>query len=105
MQFMRFELITSMERNAAISLVRDAISKASGWIVNHALFSNAAATINFEMPSDRVARFRDLVEQAGLNLRLQDERQRGPGDDTRGSVAMTFLHQERELKREVPPFG
>jgi len=68
-------------------------------------FSNAAATINFEMPSDCVARFRDLVEQAGLNLRLQDERQRGPGDDTRGSVAMTFLHQEQELKREVPPFG
>lgn len=105
MNFARFSIVTAMDRNAAILEVREAIYRSRGWVEDQVFFSNKAATIRFEIAADSLKKFqRDLLER-GLKPHIEDEPPTEEADDVRGTVSLTFFHQEPDLKREVPPFG
>lgn len=107
-RFLRLSAIVRTDRNAAISAAERAIASAGGWITNFTLLSNAAATLLFEVPADRV---RDLEAAfAAIPLPLDADSagqlaQDGAAGDLRGSLSLTFLHDEPDLRRAVPAFG
>lgn len=105
MKFARFSIFTAVNRNTAISQVCDAVSEASGWIVDQSFFSNIAATVNFEMPSHSLQTFQDALKEKGLKVHVEGELPAAGPDDVRGTVSLTFSHSEPDLKRDVPPFG
>lgn len=105
MEFARFSIITTLNRNTAISQVCDAVSEANGWVVDQSFFSNIAATINFEMPLRSLPKFQEALEEKGLVVHVEGELPIAGADDVRGTVSLTFSHDEPDLKRDVPPFG
>ena len=105
MKFARFSIFTAMNRNIAISQVCDAVSEASGWIVDQSFFSNIAATINFELPSHSLQKFQQALQAKGLKAHIEGELPAADSADVRGTLALTFSHDESDLKRDVPPFG
>jgi hypothetical protein len=94
-----------VERNLAISIVRDTILKAGGWIVDHHLFSNIAATINFKIASKSLHVFENTLAHEGFQVFIEGEVPDEDAGDLLASVSLTFLHEEPDLKRDVPPFG
>jgi len=106
MGFARFSIFTSMERNAAIIKVRDAIQDANGWVVEQTFFSNIASTINFELPATSLNTFQDQLRAGGLTVYVDgDLPDTGTSKDVRATISLTFSHDEPDLKRQVPPFG
>lgn len=92
MKFARFSIFTAMNRNPAISQVCDAVSEASGWIVDQSFFSNIAVTINFEMPSNSFQKFQQALQENGLKAHFEGE---FPAD-VRGTVSLMFSHNESD---------
>ncbi len=45
------------------------------------------------------------LKEAGFNPKLQDALPAGGAGDIRGSISVTFLHDEPDLKRDVQAFG
>ena len=105
MTFFRVTIMTKMERNHTISVAREAISGCSGWVVNHTLFSNTAANINFELPLEMTGRFIDFLEAAGFSPNIEGDLPQGDKGDIRGNLSLTFLHNDPDFKRDVPAFG
>ncbi len=104
MKLFRIEIVTQMERNLALQLLTDIISTHEGWIVNHQLFSNIAASIVFELPSDKMKDLCVSIESAGFKTD-SDESFSVKTKEIRGSLAITFIHDEPDLKRNIPAFG
>jgi hypothetical protein len=94
-----------MERNQALSAASEVISGCGGWIVDHALFSNMAANINFEPPLAATAQLIERLEKAGFSPKVEGDLPEGDTGDIRGCLMMSFLHDEPDLKRDVPAFG
>ena len=105
MAFFRISITTSMDRNQAITEVRNAIIGRGGWIVDHTLFSNLSANLNFELPGDQAADLVTTLEAARLRPAIEGEMPGEQQKDLRGQVALTFIHQVPDLKRDVPAFG
>ena len=105
MVFVKLNAITSQERNQVISQVKSAISKQQGWIVDHTLLSNLAATIVFEISSHRLSAFQKDMEYSGLIIECDDTLREGPPQAVRAILSLTFVHNEPDLKRDVPHFG
>jgi len=108
MKPLRIEIITKVERNEAISLVREAIGSSDGWIVTHQLFSNLSASIVFEIPGGEAEGLLVRLKDAGLNPKVEGDTPDAQGDakgEMRGFIALTFIHGEPDMKRDVPAFG
>ena len=105
MATLRIELFTKIDRNQAISLVGDLISHSDGWIVSHQLFSNISASIFFGMPSSSIDDFIHSLNQAGFTPSVTDSGSRKKDGDQRGVISITFIHNDPDLKRDVPAFG
>jgi hypothetical protein len=103
--FFRVEIATRMERNGAIACVRNAIVECGGWVTGHQLFSNMAASISFEAPMGAAETFVAALRTADLHPTFKDAIPSGTEGDLRVGVSLTFIHDEPDLKREVPAFG
>ncbi len=105
LKFMRIEIITSIDRQQTLLLLSDVISANDGWIVSHQLFSNMAASLAFEIPLPGVEKFLESLTVAGFTPRIEGEVPSGSKGDVRGNIAITFIHEESDLKRDVSAFG
>ena len=104
----RVDIVTRMERNAAIGLVRNAIIAAEGWVTHHQLFSNMAVSISCEMPMGLAAKFIAALHAADLAPAFDGDIPKDDGGkdvDLRVGITLTFIHNEPDLKRDVPAFG
>ena len=81
-----------MDRNQAISVSADQISRCSRWIGNHALFSNTEICIKG-------------LEVSGLNLSLIVNYRRVTKVILGECLSFRFLHIETDLERDVRAFG
>lgn len=88
-----------------MSLAQRAVTGCGGWIVNHLLFSNMTANITFELPSERTVPFVQKLKDSGFSPAIEGAPQLGGGGDVRGMLVLTFLHDDPDLKRDVPAFG
>lgn len=101
----RLSIVTRTDRNVAIAKVCDAISASGGWVEDQVFFSNKAATIRFEMPLRAIGTFQSRLLEEGLKAHAEAELPVGDSGDTKGAISLTFVHQEPDMKRDVPPFG
>lgn len=105
MKFLRIAIVTKIERNQALSLADKVLSGHGGWIVDHAMFSNIAANVNFELPVEKSAMFVAGLEAAGFTPNIQGDLPTGDSGEVKGSLQFTFLHDEPDRKNAVPAFG
>lgn len=100
----RMEIFTRIERNQALTLVKDAITSTEGWLVHHQLFSNMSASLLVELPVEQIEPFLSKLGDAGFSPGLDGKPPPAKGD-TRIAISITFLHDEGDMKRDVPAFG
>ena len=61
--------------------------------------------MNFELPIRATEKLLANFEAAGFHPSVQGQPPIGQVGDIRGSVALTFIHQDPDLRRDVPAFG
>jgi hypothetical protein len=110
--FLRLNAICRRDRNEVTALVVEGISHAGGWILDHHLYSNISLCIILELPAKDLGPLVRELERAGLDLRQSQEaiQKMEPkihdameGQTLVGTLQITFLHDEPDLKRQVPP--
>lgn len=114
--FLRLSGATRANRHEMISLVAGAILAGGGYVVDFHMFSNAAISIDFEVTAGNIGRLHSSLKATGLRLsRESDELLSGCGDvleglggaagarDVAGALQITFIHDEPDLRIEVPP--
>ena len=95
--------VTKLERNFVTSMVMDEISAQGGWVEDVHLFSNIMTTIRFVIKQAKLADLRAALNQAGLQVSRMDEAVQWIADaDCNGSLQVTFVHNEPDLRREIP---
>lgn len=104
MDIFRIEIITAQERNSAITKIKDVITSVGGWITSHQLFSNTSASINFQMEYRVVKNMITKLERLDLHPTIINNCNLEKDGELMGGVALIFIHDEPEMKRNVPPF-
>ncbi len=95
--------VTKLERNFVTSMVMDEISAQGGWVEDLHLFSNIMTTIRFVIKQDKLANLRAALNRSGLQISEMDEAVQEIADaECSGSLQVTFVHTEPDLKREIP---
>jgi hypothetical protein len=90
-----------------------AIAESGGWVLDHHLYSNLAISLSFEIPAERGAALLDRLEATELNLAPESiselrsyaqglEGGAGCDGDVTGYLHITFIHDEPDLRRDVP---
>jgi hypothetical protein len=105
MKALRIEIYTTVERNQALAAINDAITASDGWIAHHQLFSNISATLNFELPRKHCRNFVDRLSNEGFRLHMEGDPPAEGEGDMRGSLSVTFQHDDPDMRRDVPAFG
>lgn len=96
--------VTKLERNFVTTLVMDAVSAQGGWVDDVHLFSNIMTTIRFVVTHGKLVGLLAALDQAGLHVSGLDSPPKGDADsDCNGSLQITFMHSEPDLRREIPP--
>ena len=96
--------LTRVERLTALTRLEEAIGRVDGWLLDFHLFSNLAAAFHLEVPSRRFPQLLIALEEAGFTL---DPPKAGPSPgeepgDLAVTLQITFLHDEPDLRREIP---
>jgi hypothetical protein len=102
--------VTHANRHQVTAEVNDAVVSAGGWVTDHTFFSNIATNFHMVLAPKGLARFRGLVLAAAVHLddesdaKLADliAREEGLPDELPASLNITFIHDEPDLRREVP---
>lgn len=89
---------------------------ASGaWVVDVKLFSNMSVCFNFEIPIDHTEQLREALAATDLQLtgesndsfasfreRQESATEDSPATDIAGTLQITFIHNEPDLRIEAP---
>lgn len=102
--------VTRANRHQVSADINDGVIAAGGWVSDHTFFSNIATTFRVVLPPEGLGRFRDLVTAAGVHLDVDSEaaidalleKQKGLPEEIPASLNVTFIHDEPDLKREIP---
>ncbi len=102
--------VARRDRHEVTADINDAISAVGGWVIDHTLFSNIAITIQCSLPSLRLHEFQRRVAEAGVKLdddstakiQAMVEKSLPKPSDTTASLNVTFIHDEPDLRREIP---
>lgn len=102
--------VTHANRHQVTAEINDAVVSSGGWVTDHTFFSNIATNFRMVLAPEGLARFRDLVNAAGVHLDDESEavisalmaKEKGLPDELPASLNVTFIHNEPDLRREVP---
>jgi len=99
-----------------IARVQRAFADSNGSIIDFKMFSNISLNVLFELPVRRIGELAAALSATGLRLSaesrelLADRQERyGEGSgawsmtEIAGSLQITFVHHEPDLRIEVPP--
>ncbi|ACV64598.1 hypothetical protein Dtox_3905 [Desulfofarcimen acetoxidans DSM 771] len=113
-RFIRINGQTREDRHDMISKVNTAISNSGAWILNFKMFSNRLINILFEVPTNNIDKLYASLLDTGLELYEESKalleecsnQQKYVNDDfdIAGTLQVTFIHNEPDLKIDVPPF-
>ena len=96
------EAVTRAECNGVLLAVREAIQASGGFITDRHLYSNLSATIVFELPGAHLPALADGLTAVGLSIkRLPEDGERMPNC----ALSITFVHDDPDMRRDVPAFG
>jgi hypothetical protein len=115
-KLLRLNGITRHDRHEMISRAKEAILRGGGFILDFHMFSNISICLNFEISGGKIEKLSEALKATGLQLsRESDELLAGfskhkeqLGEEARasevaGTLAITFIHNEPDLRIEVPP--
>ena len=102
--------VTHANRHQVTAEINDAVVSAGGWVTDHAFFSNIATNVRMVLPPQGLAPFRELVLKAGVHLDVESDaiidellvKEKGLPEELPASLNITFVHNEPDLRREVP---
>lgn len=101
--------VTRVNRHTAMQQINDLVVSCGGWIEGHTLFSNIAATFRFVLPAGRLEGFAGAVDAVGVHLDAASMQALGErvqavaaAAEVSGSLSVTFIHDEPDLRREIP---
>lgn len=112
-QPLRLNGFTRVSRHQMIPLVRDAILKTGGDILDAHFFSNISLCVNFELSAQRIEQLQTAL--ADIHLQLSTEslellaafgtpaKRYDQETSVPGTLQITFIHSEPDLRIEVPP--
>ena len=116
-RFLRINAMTRADRHRTITALRDAVNTSGGWITDFKFFSNYSVCINFEIDAAKVRALHSALK--ALDIRLTEESVAAldafSGDETKtggntpeesevvGTLQVSFIHNEPDLRIEVPP--
>ena len=96
--------VTRVERKAATSFVFDTVKRLGGWIDDVCMYANLMNTIRITLPAGAFAALVALLEEGGISVGppegLGDVS--NPASERMATLQLTFIHDEPDLKREVP---
>ncbi|MGA9767545.1 MAG: hypothetical protein WBV94_00780 [Blastocatellia bacterium] len=105
---LRINASTRADRNLITSLAKEAILQCGGWVLDFKMFSNISICINFEIVTAHIEALKTALTRLDLRLSRQsyealesftDKREKG---DITGTLQITFIHDEPDLRRDVP---
>lgn len=106
---LRINAVTREDRNEMISRVKELMTASGAWVLDVKQFSNVSVCFTFEIPSRNTARLRDALAAAGLRLISESNDslssvsdQADDGVDVAGTLQITFIHNEPDLRIKVP---
>jgi hypothetical protein len=112
---LRLNGFTTVNRHQMIPLAREALLKNGGDILDVHFFSNISLCVNFELPANRIRQLQSSLEAIDLQLSAETRKSlasyRTPeADDSgaessahaSGTLQITFIHNEPDLRIEVP---
>lgn len=112
-QPLRLNGFTRVSRHEMIQLVRDALLKSGGDILDAHFFSNISLCINFELSAQRIDQLQTAL--ADIHLQLSKEslellaaftapaKHENSETSVPGTLQITFIHNDPDLRIEVPP--
>lgn len=108
---LKLNAVTKEDRNEMIARVREAMAAGGAWILDTKQFSNVSICFNFEIPERKATRLRDellaiglrLMEDAEDSLAIVRDTSESGVPDLAGTLQITFIHNEPDLRIEVPP--
>lgn len=114
--FFQLHGVTKADRHEMIYRVKDAILSGGGYILDFHMFSNKAICINFEVPAGNIEKFYSSLMGTGLQLykeshdlladsckQLEQLGGKSKAADVAGTLQITFIHNEPDLRIECPP--
>jgi hypothetical protein len=116
--FLRLNGCTRDERHDMISRVQRAFTESNASILDFKMFSNLSLNLIFELPARRIGELSAALTATGLRLsaesrellgdwqkRYEEADDAGASQPTEiaGSLQITFIHHEPDLRLEVPP--
>ena len=106
---------TKADRHETIQRVKEAILNGGGFILDFQMFSNMAICINFEVSAGSIGKLQSsLAREAVLNKesldklanccrQLEQLEEMAQDADVKGSLNITFIHNEPDLIIKAPP--
>lgn len=115
-QILRLTTYTKEERHSAINQVRETLAFSGAIILDFKMFSNRSINFVFEIPWSSVKRLHDCLNDLGLIVydegnvmsniiaNLPAEITPDSDKDIPGTLQMSFIHNDPDLRIVVPPF-
>ncbi len=109
-ELLRINAVTRADREEVISRVREAMTASGAWVLDVKQFSNVSVCFNFEIPSRNTERLREALVSGELRLTQESndsfssvrDRPASDGADVAGTLQITFIHNEPDLRIKVP---
>lgn len=109
MTAMTINIYTARPRLDAIDAVKSAVTAAGGWISGHTLYSNKAAAISAVVERQDLRTFLEhladdqlITAESAVYQSLMSLHRAGDDREVTLACAMTFVHEEPDLRSEVP---
>ena len=114
--FLRLNGVTRVNRHEMISRAKEAILAGGGFITDFHMFSNVSICINFEITVGNIKKLFSSLASTNLQLsresrelltsccdKLEEVGEALKEKDVPGTLQITFVHNEPDLRIEVPP--
>lgn len=99
------EATTQSEFHAGVSDLSQAIVTAGGWVVTHQFFSHARAVIACEIAGSAVSQMAASLEAVGITVHRPADGWPETDREIRMQIALSFIGDREDFRREVPAFG
>jgi hypothetical protein len=104
---LRINGTTRSNRDEVIARARSAITESGGWILDAKLFSNVSINLSFEIPANRMGSLIDALALMDLHITASSlnsiaQHSADKQSDIAGSLHITFIHDEPDLRIQVP---
>jgi hypothetical protein len=104
MAIVMLSAVTRVERKTATSFVFDTVNRLGGWIDDTRMYSNLMNTIRLTLPAGAFVELVKVLSEAGIAVDPPEglDEIRDPAAERMATLQLTFIHDEPDLKREIP---